>query len=169
MKTNTTHRFLITLFALFNLTGAWAQNHKLGLGAVIGDPTGLTGKYLMKRNTSLEATISFFGDKSFYIHGAYIQEKPNFFEIDGEPLGLYYGIGPRIINFRSGYGPYRGLFGTNYTGTSRTSIAARAPLGVNYQFEDPRLEVFGEVALALDVIPFTDADFDLGIGLRYYF
>lgn len=161
--------FFVFLAALFGVSSTWAQNHKLGLGAVIGDPTGLTGKYLMQRDTSLEGTISFFGDKSFYFHGAYLKQRSNFFQIDGEPLGLYYGIGPRIINFRSGYGPYRGLFGTNYTGTSRTSFAARAPLGVNYQFEDPRLEIFGEIALALDIIPFTDADFDLGIGLRYYF
>ncbi len=146
-----------------------AASKQFGLGAVIGDPTGFTGKYLLERTTAIEATLSFFGDRSFHLHGSYLKIKPNAIAIDGEDIGFYFGIGGRIITFRDGYGPYKGFFAANYTGTSRTTFAVRAPIGLNYHFRDPSIEVFGEIALAMDFVPFTDADFDVGIGARYYF
>jgi hypothetical protein len=48
-------------------------------------------------------------------------------------------------------------------------IGPRAPVGLSYNFRKVPIEVFGEIALVLDLIPATGADLDLALGGRYYF
>jgi hypothetical protein len=36
-------------------------------------------------------------------------------------------------------------------------------------FKDPRIELFTEIALTVDIIPEAEVDLDLGLGIRYYF
>ncbi len=48
-------------------------------------------------------------------------------------------------------------------------IGPRAPVGLLYNFHNPNIEVFAELALAVDLTPKTDVDLDVGIGVRVRF
>jgi hypothetical protein len=73
------------------------------------------------------------------------------------PIDLYYGLGVRMIAVNRG------------SQDGKIAIGPRAPLGLIYNFNDPNVEIFGELSLALDLTPKTDVDLDVGIGVRIRF
>lgn len=131
----------------------------MGLGAIIGSPTGLSAAYKLSDRNMVDAAFgwSLSDDVNFHIHSTYLFLKPNAFQIDDIDFNIYYGIGGRIKDrdTRDKDDDFR--------------LGARAPVGVHYQFDDPRIEVFGEAALILDLIEETDVDFNLALGARFWF
>ena len=73
------------------------------------------------------------------------------------PLEVYYGLGARFIKINNG----------EHNGN--LALGPRAPLGINYSFLSPKIDVFGELALAFDILPATNLDLEAGIGARYRF
>ena len=69
---------------------------------------------------------------------------------------MYYGIGGRIISYDD-------------TKKSVVALGPRGSLGLNYDFFNPNVEIFGELALVLEVAPSVDADIDFGVGARIRF
>jgi hypothetical protein len=66
---------------------------------------------------------------------------------------VYIGVGPSI-EFRD---------------NQDNRFGVRAPVGVSYMFENQPLDVFAEVAPILDFSPELRGDFNVGIGVRYWF
>lgn len=129
------------------------------IGVVLGDPTGLSGRMGIDSKHSIEGALAFSSSKyeGMHIHGTYLWDRARSFSTHEGPIDLYYGLGARIISIHQG----------KYDGD--TAIGARAPLGLLYNFNNPDLELFGEISLALDLTPKIDVDLDLGIGLRIRF
>ena len=64
---------------------------------------------------------------------------------------------------------YAGIGGRVKAEEDDSRIGVRVPLGLDYVFAGPPLDVFFEVAPVLDVAPGTDFRVNGGIGIRYYF
>jgi hypothetical protein len=154
-------RFIILFFLLIPAVSSAQRN--FGLGIVLGDPTGITAKYVLSSANALDTTFSFGSGNKFYLHGSWLWLKPNQFNMDRYPVSLYFGIGPRLINHDHGHGHRHDDHSDDF------HLAARAPIGLRMNFADPLIELFGEIAIAMDVIPKMEVDFDFGIGARFYF
>lgn len=124
-----------------------------GLGAIMGDPTGISGKVWTGRATAVDfaAAWSTTNDRAFHFHMTYLMHDYGVFNVSKGKLPLYYGIGGRIIDAED---PILGL---------------RGPIGINYLFARTPLDLFLEIAPVLNLSPSTDLDFDAGAGIRFYF
>lgn len=144
---------------LFFGFAAHAGNGPFLLGVILGDPTGISGRHDLSRTTSIDGALSWSNGtrRGAQIHGDYLVTKPNALAAGDSFLDVYYGIGLRMISISSD--KYKGDL----------SLGPRAPLGLRYELRDPTVEFFGEVALVLDLIPETDADLEVGVGVRYRF
>lgn len=157
MKPN---KIIIIVFTIIFCGSAQAANN-FGAGIVLGDPTGLSFKYNFNSKNSIDGALSWSSSVDVHLHANYIWHKAKLFYLDHYPMDLFYGIGARLRDrnddkFRN-------------DDDADMQLGARAPVGLRFMFNDPRIEVFTELALIFNVIPETDADLDFGIGARYYF
>lgn len=161
MKTNLNQIFccLTIVIANFIFTfNAQCKTKSAGVGAVIGSPTGLTGKLWLDATHAVDTTLAWntSGYSAVHIHADYLTEKIGKFKTSSYPIDLFYGIGGRV---------------SSYSSKDRNGIGLglRAPLGLSYQMYDPNIEFFGEIAAVLELVPSTDVILNIGIGGRYYF
>ncbi len=149
------HFVLICILAIFP---QFTQAKSFGLGAVIGDPTGVSMKMWIDRNHAFDGAFawSLNGPNALHIQGDYLIHELSFFHINRFPINLYYGAGARL---------------SSYSGNKKSGlgIGARAPLGVTYMFPSPDVELFTEIAAVLELVPSTDVFINIGIGGRFYF
>lgn len=130
---------------------AWA--HEFGLGAVVGEPTGISGKAWSSDNTAVDFALawSLANESAFNFHADYLIHDYGVLNVTRGKLPLYYGIGGRVMD------------------ASDTHLGLRGVLGLNYLFYKAPLDLFIEVAPVLDVVPETEMDVEGGIGMRFYF
>ncbi len=150
--------FLIFLL-LLSLLGIEQARADAAVGAVIGDPTGLSARVGLDGQHSIEGALAYSSShyEGLHVHGTYLWDRARSFATTEGPLDLYYGLGLRLISINKGDRDGEIAFGP------------RAPLGLLYNFHNPNIEVFGEVSLAMDLTPKTDVDLDVGIGVRVRF
>ncbi len=131
-------------------------NHgNIGLGVILGEPTGLSAKFWTSNNTAFDLGLawSFSGNGHFHIHGDYLFHRLGVFNVSKGALPLYFGIGARML-FRD---------------DADDNIGIRFPIGIEYYFDDLPLAVFVEIVPILDLAPSSDFDINGGIGGRFYF
>lgn len=174
------HTVLTAMVAglLLAATGGSAQatevgyGRKLGLGFVLGDPTGLSGKYWVGATNAIDAGLGFtsygsgFGASCYYDNAGrrhcygYFDTSINVDYLwqsnivrGPAQLDWYIGAGGRVLIFGG-----RGF-----------DLAARAPIGLALMFNNPGfLEVFFELVPALYLAP-PDFTIEGGLGVRFYF
>jgi hypothetical protein len=150
------------------LCAAPARAGDFGLGVVVGQPTGVTAKWRLDAQRALDmaAAWSFTGDGS-------VQLQTDYLVTIGKGLD-YARMGGTALPYW-GIGGYMRLGGnTRHTHVQEapddSGAGVRAPLGIAYVPKSARaLELFAEVAPALDLLPGTDLRFGAGLGLRYFF
>lgn len=122
------------------------------LGAMIGEPTGVSFKYWKGNSQAFDLGLawSLQGNDAVSIHGDYLWH--SWLQADQGNLALYYGIGARA-----------------WFTDNDSAVGLRIPIGLNYLFEDAPIGLFVEAAPIIDFIPSTDADGSGGIGARFYF
>jgi hypothetical protein len=155
---------LIGFVVLLSLGVAGAQNPGTGVGVIVGDPTGLSLKHWLTGTTAFDVAAAWsVGDNDrLHLHADYLVHDFNSLKAEKGRLAWYYGIGGRFVaredNNRRGR-----------DNNEDDSFGARIPVGLDYIFQGDRLNAFLELAPALELVPDTDLDFDLGLGLRYLF
>lgn len=145
---------LIILFALTILAGtALADMPHFGMGMIVGEPTGLSGKLWMGRNTAFDGGVawSFSGENSLHLHADYLFHNTSLFSPRSGVLGLYFGLGGRV-KF-----------------DSDDSAGIRVPVGLAYMLENAPMDLFFEVVPIMDVLPDTEFDMQGALGVRYFF
>jgi hypothetical protein len=122
-----------------------AQEEGLGVGIIVGEPTGLCGKLWLSGRTAIDgaAAWSFNKNGNLHLHADYLLHSL------GSSLGFYYGIGGRV----------------KLDEDRRAGL--RLPLGVTYITESS-IDIFFEVAPLLDLAPSTNFRLNAAIGLRYF-
>ena len=137
---------------------ASAQSGRAGIGFIIGEPTGISGKLFITENTAFDAGAawSLVKDSNFHLHADYLRHnfsilKREFGITEGE-LPLYFGVGGRM-RFDD----------------DDSRVGVRLVAGVSYIFDNAPLDVFFEVSPIMDLAPKTELDFNAGAGLRFWF
>ncbi|HAZ11489.1 MAG: hypothetical protein A2X86_10925 [Bdellovibrionales bacterium GWA2_49_15] len=151
---------ILFVFIFFD-NAAFAANKQLGLGAVIGAPTGLSLNYLFAEAKSIHSVLAFDFDGrdeiSFASHLTWWQKKT---ESRISPLNWFYGLGGKVVILDQGDHKAR---------DEDFELGPSATVGVSYDFEKAPLEIFLKTNLTLNIIERTDAEMDLMIGLHVYF
>ena len=133
---------------------AMAQDKGFGLGVILGEPTGISGKYWVSPNTAFDGVVAWsFGNQSaFHAHLDYLFHHFNLFKVEQGKLALYYGIGGRVR-----------------AESDDRRVGVRVPVGLAYLVEGAPLDIFVEVAPIFESIPATGISLNGGIGIRYFF
>jgi hypothetical protein len=146
---------LYSIFILFILlTGTSnAQQSGFGLGLMIGEPTGFSGKYWISPWGAIDGAFAWSLDKNgkIQIHSDYLWHNYNIISVIKGKLPIYYGIGGRLVFAADNIAGLRGV------------------AGLDYLFANTPLDIFLELAPILDLAPKVDFDFNGTIGIRYYF
>ncbi len=145
-------RLLFTIFITTLSLSAFSQDRGLGVGVILGEPTGLSAKMWTGDNTAIDAAAawSLAGQASLHVH-ADILLHSFAIDVDEGELPLYFGIGGRVLI------------------SNDPGVGVRVPFGMAYHFEDVPIELFLEVAPILDLLPATEFNMNSGLGVRYYF
>lgn len=147
----------ITLLAVIFLPAllAEAQNteRNKGLGAMLGDPTGVSLSYWTSNSNAFSAGAAwhFVNNPSMHLHVDYLFYRFDIIQPNQGALPLYFGVGGRI-RF-----------------DNEDTFGVRFPLGIAYHFQNDPLELFLEIVPVLDLVPGTGVNGNSSIGIQYYF
>lgn len=150
--------------------GAHAQSSGFGLGIMLGEPTGISGKAWIGGDRAIDFGLAWGGwgrGGYFHIHGDYLFHNYSLFNLSMGKMALHYGPG---IRFRSWSGTRYWANGRYYdVDGGHARLGVRIPVGLTYMFDEAPVDVFLEAAPTLDLIPGTSFDLDAAIGARFYF
>lgn len=151
---------MFLILGLLTLAAPARGQEGLGLGIIVGEPTGLSLKTWLTKSTAfdLAAAWSFAGEGSFHVHGDYLIHNYKVFRVEKGSLPLYYGVGARVR--AHDHGPDQ---------NDDVDVGIRIPVGLTYLFQNDPFDLFLEVVPILDVAPETDVTLNASIGARYYF
>ena len=145
----------IPLFCFLLSSVLLSQDKGLGVGAILGEPSGLSVKYWTSESNALDFAIGY----SFMSLGTglgiqidYLYHLNDFIE-SKHRLPVYYGFGVRF-SFPDG---------------EDTVFGARGVFGVLWYPENQPIDLFAEIAPSFRLLPSTALDFGFGVGGRYYF
>jgi len=146
---------ILGMIALACLNIPVFAQHDFGLGIIVGEPTGLSGKLWLGKTTAIDGAVawSFEGEDAFHLHMDYLLHSFDLIRVDKGKLPLYYGIGGRI----------------KFDEEDNARVGLRIPVGLEYIFTGERVDIFLEIVPLLDLIPDTDFSLNGGIGVRYFF
>jgi hypothetical protein len=125
------------------------------IGAIFGEPTGLSLKYWLSDTMAVDGGLgwSFDDETDVHVHSDVLWHNFEWLPVSEGSLAVYFGVGARA-KFRDNRDD---LFGIRF------------PIGLNYLFRDVPVSVFAEVAPVLDLAPSTRGALTAGIGARYRF
>ena len=148
---------VIILVVILFCGQAVAQDKVFGLGVLLGEPIGLSGKWWLTRTIAIDGAVawSFAGDGGVQLHADVLYHKFDLLHINEDKLPLYFGVGPRV-KFETDDGD--------------TIFGIRFPVGINYIYAEKRpLDLFFEVVPVLDRAPRIRFAFNAAVGVRYFF
>ena len=143
---------VISLFIL-QINSLAAQGKNFGIGIILGEPTGLSGKQWLGNNTAIDGALAWsFGKKeALHMHADFIIHQYDLINVTKGKLPIYYGIGARIKL------------------EDDSKIGVRIPVGLNYHVADAPLDIFIEIVPILELIPATEFNMNAAIGVRFFF
>lgn len=135
----------------------------LGVGIILGEPTGVAAKLYLADDTAIAAAVGFaFVEGGLHAHADYLLHPWVLEDAELFVLPVYVGGGVRLLSEDRG------------GGQSVFHLGARGVGGMLFEFKEIPLDVFVEIAAVLDYA-FTGDDGGVGLGLnaglgaRYYF
>jgi hypothetical protein len=132
---------------------------RFGAGITLGEPIGASLKYWLCDTLAVDGAIgasfnhSGDHDSSFYLHSDLLWHNFDVFNVSKGRLPVYFGVGG-LVRFRD---------------NEDNQVGIRIPVGVSYMFEDVPLDVFVEIAPAIDVAPGVRGEVTGGVGVRFWF
>lgn len=139
--------FLMSSFLL-------SQDKDLGVGVILGEPSGLSVKYWTSESNAIDFAVgySFMGlGNGLAIHADYLYHVNDLIKSEYN-LPVYYGFG----------------VGLSFPDNENTVFGARGVFGVLWYPENLPVDLFVEIAPSFRLLPSTALDFGFGIGGRYY-
>jgi len=129
---------------------------KLGVGVIVGEPTGASLKYWLNDTFALDGAIgwSSHDDTDLYLHGDVLWHNFDLIPVSQGRLPVYFGVGG-LARFRDNH--------------QDNQVGIRLPVGFSYMFEIAPVDVFVEVAPVIDIAPGVRGDITGGVGIRYWF
>ncbi len=127
---------------------------RMGLGIIVGEPTGISVKGKLNEVSAFDAAAAWsFGGRrdAFQLHADYLRHKYDLFRPEKGRLPWYYGIGGRMAM------------------GDKAVLGVRIPLGLVYEFASDPIDLFVEIVPVLDVAPSTGFRLNGAIGGRFWF
>jgi len=153
-------KYLLTaLFILMGISESNAQPRNLGIGLIIGEPTGLSLKLWRSPTKAIAMGLgwSVFDNQNdpqttrIHLHMDFLRHSYNRISSQ-ERLPVYYGIGGRFIGGSE----------------TQSSLALRGVLGIAWEPASTPLDLFLEIAPSLQVVPSSHFNLDAALGIRYF-
>jgi len=145
----------LLMSVFFGTATAGSNSSGFGMGIMLGEPSGLSGKLWSGGNNAFDFGLAWSTSKNSGVafHADYVWHKMDMITVDKGALPFYYGIGIRYRN----------------RDNSDDNIGVRVPFGLDYLFAQSAFDVFFEVVPILDLAPDTDFDINVALGGRYFF
>jgi hypothetical protein len=150
---------------LSNPIARGTEKGSIGLGIILGEPTGITARLYLTDDQAIQAAVgsAFFGG-GLQVHADYVFHPYILQTRDAFVIATYIGPGARVIQYLDGR--------DDANDQGYLAIGARAVAGLLFDFQIP-LDAFVEVAGVLEY-GFADgkgigAALNAGAGARYYF
>ena len=143
------------------------EKGSLGVGIMIGEPTGIAAKLYLQDDQAVQAAVGLtFVSGGFQAHADYVFHPWILEEREAFTLPAYVGPGVRLMQHAAGR-----------DGDDDFRVGARAVAGLLFDFKEVPLDAFVEVAGVLEYRFGSDNDdangvglaLNGGIGARYYF
>lgn len=150
--------------------GSPETSRPFGMGVVLGEPTGITGKYWVDRRSAIDSTFSYSFNDYFLLYSDYLYHFPGAFGRSSEfasRLNPYIGVGLELFIQTQDTGRQDRAYFRSDQGS--TGLGVRIPLGVEWRPGSPPLGVFVELTPGVGVVPATFGFVQGGIGIRFYF
>jgi len=146
---------LFFFFILLATSALAADQRRFGLGIIAGEPTGITGKYMLNASNAIDGGVGWktSGDNEFHIYADYLIHFHHLIEAQQGELPVYIGGGLRWVKREK----------------KDNKLGIRIPFGVEYRFGGGSLGAFAEVVPIMNLTPDTEFDLEGGIGIRFYF
>ena len=153
-------------------------SRKYGVGAVVGDPSGLSGKFWVGQTNAIDVGVGFYG---YGIRGGCFRDRDNRPICDrryghsSTSLHVDYLWESKLIEGKAQLDWHVGAGGRAFFLGSPCafdcwSAGARVPFGLDLTFRQPSfLEVFMEIAPVFYIAPVTFLALEGGLGVRGYF
>lgn len=125
----------------------------MGVGLLLGAPTGMSMKYWVGPYTAWDAAIG-VRSEDLQVHTDYLWN-PETFPLEYGSLPIYLGMGVRLH--------------AKDDHDEDTVFGIRLVGGASFHFPEHPIELFAEIAPSVRVAPSLGGDVDAGIGVRYYF
>jgi len=149
----------IAKLAIFVCLTAVLYSAPFELGLEFGSPTGISAKLWLDQKSALDFGLGITGDRHddryydderLHLHADYQLHRFDLLPVDQGRLGLYYGLGLRLVS------------------GDDSELGVRIPLGAQYDFSSAPISIFLEIT---PVIEITDPgiDIDPALGVRYVF
>ncbi len=141
----------------------------LGLGIVFGNPTALTGKYVVSNVLAYDFGLAFSFSDYILIYGDHLVSIPAGFGNKTKfisQLTPYYGIGGILVSTTTDRSKVDRILGKK---SGSVGLGLRIPLGVEWRPIQPDFAFFAEIVPGISIVPETSAMFQGGLGLRYFF
>ena len=157
---------VIALCLFFAVQESVAQESGFGLGAIIGEPTGISAKLWTSSVNAFDFGLgwsigvdrigrykgNYDGGRRVHFHMDYLWHSFDAIH-SSERFPLYYGFGGRMNS------------GAGYDG----SVAVRGVFGIAWLPHNTPIDVFLELVPSLQLTSSTGFGLDAGIGVRYFF
>lgn len=133
-----------------------AHGGQFGLGVIIGEPTGISGKLWTGSLTAVDMAAAWSLDEpnELHLHADWLFHSFGIIKVEKGSLPIYYGVGGRVMFAE---------------GNRDDHVGIRIPVGLAYIFATAPVDIFLEVVPILDLTPDTDLEVNAGIGVRYFF
>lgn len=142
---------LCVVGALF--LGAQAKA-EVGVGVIVGEPTGLSIKSWFSRTNALHVGAGWdMREKNSEVQVKidYLVHNYSLFPVRTGKLPFYFGVGARI------------------NASNDSTVGLRVPVGLNYMFAGAPLDVFVEIAPTLNLAPATAFNIGAALGVHFRF
>ena len=148
-------KILLTCFVLLGLQlNAQIETGTVGAGLSLGSPSGFSFKTFNSETEAYQFTLGYNmseSNLSFNLGADLLRHNYNYVSAAKARIGLYYGLGVHL------------------SVEEETTLLARLPLGLTYEFKDFPADIFIEAAPGIAVWPSPAPSLTYGIGARYYF
>lgn len=159
---------ILVLFILSSLSlySQGPRNKDFGFGIILGDPTGLSGKFWIDRENAVAFSVgnSYFG--ALRISGDYLW---HFNAFKSKVITMYAGPGAVIGIGESGGWIYKDKKdGYWYRKSDEIGIGVRGIFGLNIIPKNTPLEFFVELGALVGIIPGFGSSVEGAVGVRFY-
>jgi len=153
-------KIISILILILSVGTVFGAGGNFGLGAVIGEPTGLSFKLKMGQTRAVDGALAIGvrnrwkyedDDVSMYLRASYLWLFPRSIPVSSGSLPLYLGVGGRM------------------TALHDFNLGVRGNAGIAFLPAGAPIDIFFEIGLIVDFIGNPGPDIDAGLGVRYFF